>query len=52
MPYGRDSKKYLVFSLVKSNLIQGPDSRVDFFKVSSHSFTMLYLFMQVQITMS
>ena len=41
----------LVFSLVKCSLMQGPDSRVDFFKFSFHSCSMLYVFMQVQPTM-
>ena len=39
-------------SLVKSSLIQGPDSRVDLFKISFCSCTMLYVVMQVQPTMS
>ena len=40
--------EYLVKGIVSN--MQGPDSRVDFFKI--HVYTMLYVFVQVQLTMS
>ena len=41
----------VVFPLVKGSLIQGPDSRVDFFKVLLFMYNVLCV-MQVRITMS
>ena len=46
------SKEYLVFFPVKGSLILGPDSRVDFFKVSFHSYNVICVHIQVRITMS